>query len=40
MPLLHPFSLAAYMVLRYDPQAVALVFEEGDCPNWLSARGG
>ena len=32
-------SLAAHVVLRHDPHAVALVIEEGDYPNWRSARG-
>jgi hypothetical protein len=32
-------SLAAHVVLRHDPHAVALVFEEGDYPDWRSARG-
>ncbi|MFJ8676831.1 hypothetical protein [Streptomyces sp. NPDC093589] len=32
-------SLAAHLVLRHDPHAVALVIEEGDYPNWRSARG-
>ncbi|WTX67913.1 hypothetical protein OG923_34165 (plasmid) [Streptomyces halstedii] len=31
-------SLAAHVVLRHDPHAVALVIGEGDYPNWLSAR--
>lgn len=26
------------MVLRHDPHAVALMIEEGDYPNWRSAR--
>ncbi|MCX4783925.1 MULTISPECIES: hypothetical protein [unclassified Streptomyces] len=32
-------SLAAHIVLRHDPHAVALVIGEGDSPNWRSARG-
>ncbi|MEW2434226.1 hypothetical protein AB0952_08595 [Streptomyces caniferus] len=32
-------SLAAHVVLRHDPRAVALVVEEGDYPNWRSGRG-
>ncbi|WP_217231365.1 hypothetical protein [Streptomyces anulatus] len=31
-------SLAAHVVLRHDPHAVALVIGEGDSPNWRSAR--
>ncbi|MEV7157152.1 hypothetical protein AB0N77_21390 [Streptomyces misionensis] len=31
-------SLAAHVVLRHDPHAVALVIWEGDSPNWRSAR--
>jgi hypothetical protein len=34
----HSCSLAAHIVLRHDPHAVALVIEEGDYPNWRSAR--
>ncbi|MFF9436426.1 hypothetical protein ACF1BP_22130 [Streptomyces sp. NPDC014735] len=29
-------SLAAHVVLRHDPHAVALVIGEGDSPNWRS----
>lgn len=32
-------SLTSHVVLRHDPHAVALVIEEGDYPNWRSARG-
>lgn len=32
-------ALAAHIVLRHDPDAVALVIDEGDYPNWRSARG-
>jgi hypothetical protein len=36
---MHSCSLAAHVVLRHNPHAVALVIEEGDYPNWRSARG-
>lgn len=32
-------SLAAHVVLRHDPDAVALVIDEGDYPDWRSTRG-
>ncbi|MFE7485810.1 hypothetical protein [Streptomyces sp. NPDC057552] len=31
-------ALAAHVVLRHDPHALALVIGEGDSPNWRSAR--